>query len=174
MATRPECHTIPAVKHRACSGCDKVTRIYFSLISSVTVRGVSRQTSHLTLSLCFLREKKGWMEGDEIRARPLAASSTSSRLHFLAEFLPGRCIAVRYSCNSSRIRSRYQDGGDCRDRHSFPCHRLRSATPFRRIFVWQLIDMRWLPEEMCFFVTHIWLMIERVDPFSANSRILLV
>lgn len=42
-------------------------------------------------------------------------------------------FAVRRSRSSSRSRSRYQDGGDCRDRPSIPCHRLRSASTVRRI-----------------------------------------
>jgi hypothetical protein len=44
--------------------------------------------------------------------------------------------AVRRSLSSSRSRSRYQDGGDCRDRPNILCHRLRSALIVGRIFVW--------------------------------------
>lgn len=45
-------------------------------------------------------------------------------------------FAVRRSRSSSRSRSRYQDGGDCRDRPNILCHGLRSALIVGRIFVW--------------------------------------
>lgn len=61
-------------------------------------------------------------------------------------------VAMRRSHNSSRILSRYQDGGECRDNPSIPYHLVNSLLPTGCIFGGEQEDPNVVEEHPSFVV----------------------